>query len=95
MALTTLYDTVVTVQYVQETVTQGGLRRFLIGAEKLTGDSLGERLISFSTLSEWKASLCDQAKKGGLRLHVKYRLTRWFDADLLFVEVAKDAEVQA
>ncbi len=95
MSLTKLYDTVVTVQYVQETVTAGGLRRFLIGAEKSTGDSLGERLVSFSTLSQWKASLCDQAKKSGLRLHVKYRLTRWFDADLLFVEVAKESEATA
>lgn len=93
MALTALYDTVVTVQYVQETVSKGGIRRFLIGAEKLTGDSLGERLISFSTLSQWKAALCEQAKEGGFRLHVKYRLTRWFDADLLFVEVAKESEV--
>ncbi len=93
--VTKLHDAVVKVSYVVKNVTKGGLPRFLIDAEKTTGDSLGERLVSFSTLSQWKWTLCHEAKEKGLLLHVKYRETAWFDCDLLFVEVAKDTEATA
>ena len=66
------------------------MRRFVIGAERTTGTSLGERLISFTTLDPWAASLCQQARDKKLTLRVKYQLTRWFDANLLHVELAKD-----
>lgn len=88
--VTQFHDALVTVQYTEERVTKGGLRQFLIGAEKTTGDSLSERRIGLQTLNQWKAALCQQAKDKGLVLHIKYRTTRYFDADLLFVELAKD-----
>jgi hypothetical protein len=93
---TKLHTATVTIKYVQESRTRGtwqhpdGRRRFVIGAEKTTGDSLGERLLGLSTLDPWRASLCLQAKDKGLRLFVKYRMTRFFDAELLHCEVVKD-----
>lgn len=95
MAETTkLHLATVTIDYVQESVTKGGLRRFLIGAtraETTPVDPLADRVLSFTTLNQWKAALCDQAQKSGATLLVKYRLTRYFDADLLHVELLKDA----
>lgn len=94
---TKLHTATITIQYVEESRTRGnwarpdGLRRFVIGAEKTTGESLGERLISFTTLDPWKASLCQQARDKHLTLFVKYQLTRFFDANLLHVELVKDA----
>lgn len=81
------YAATVSIRYVQETVTKGGLRRFTIGAER-DGTTLAERYLSFTTLNAWKASLCSQAKDQGFQLSVKYRDTGFFDADLLFVEMA-------
>jgi len=91
----------VTITYVQESRTKGtwshpdGRRRFVIGAEKTTGDSLGERLIGLTTLDPWRASLClDASPNGnhpGRKLFIKYKLTRWFDCELLHVETVKDA----
>jgi hypothetical protein len=95
MPVLKLHDAVVTIDYVKETVTRGGLRRFEIGAENVVGQSLGERLIGLTTLDQWKASLCQQAKEKGLRLHIKYRETIYFDAALLFVELVMDAEETA
>lgn len=99
MATTTkLHTAIVTIQYVQESRTRGnwqspsGLRRFVIGAEREpTGNTLEETRLSFSTLDPWKASLCQQAREKHLTLRVKYQLTRYFDANLLHVELAKDA----
>lgn len=94
---TKLHTDTVTITYVEESRTRGtwakpdGARRFVIGAERTTGDSLGERLISFATLDPWKASLCLQARDKHLKLRVKYQMTRYFDANLLHVEVVKDA----
>lgn len=86
---TRLHDAVVSVQYVHESLTKGGLRRFLIGAERTDGgDALADRYVSFATLNQWKAALADQARQQGFLLHVKYKDTAWFDADLLFVEKA-------
>jgi hypothetical protein len=91
-----LYTATVTIQYVEESRTRGtwqrpdGIRRFVIGAEKTTGESLGERRIGLTTLDPWRASLCLQAKDKGFKLFIKYKLTRWFDADLLHCEVVKD-----
>ncbi len=95
---TKLHTAVVTISYVQESRTKGtwvrpdGLRRFVIGADRvdIAGDTLAETRLSFTTLDPWKASLCQQARENGFRLHVKYRMTRYFDADLLFVEMVKD-----
>ncbi len=92
-------DAIVTVQYVGESRTKGtwqrpeGLRRFVIGAEKTTGNSSGERVLGLTTLDAWKATLCQRARDKGLRLHIKYRETRYFDADLLFVELVHDDTV--
>ncbi len=96
MTTTKLHVATVTIQYVNESRTRGtwarpdGLRRFVIGASRTTGESLGERLINFTTLDTWKASLCQQARDKGLTLQVKYQLTRFFDANLLHVELVKE-----
>ncbi len=97
MAVTTkLHVDIVTIQYVNESRTRGswghpdGLRRFVIGAEKTTGQSLSETRLSFSTLDPWKASLCQRARDEHLMLRVKYQMTRYFDANLLHVELVKD-----
>ncbi len=95
MAVTTkLHVDTVTIQYVNESRTRGtwghpdGLRRFVIGAEKTTGQSLSETRLSFSTLDPFKASLCQRARDQHLTVRVKYQLTRYFDANLLQVELA-------
>jgi hypothetical protein len=84
-------DATVWITYVSESRTKGtwqrpdGLRRFVIGAEKTTGDSLGERLIGLTTLDPWKASICIQARDQKFQLAIKFRETRFFDHDLLWV----------
>ena len=95
--VTKIHDAVVTIQYVQEGTrtkttwkSPHGLRRFYIGAEKTTGDSLGEWLISMTTLDPWKASLCSQARDKHFRLKIRYKETPFFDAALLSVEMVKD-----
>ncbi len=93
MPVLKLHDAIVTIKYVEERPTKGGLRSFLIGAENVVGQSLGERVIGLTTLDQWKASLCASAKDKGLKLHIKYRETRFFDASLLFVEVAREETV--
>lgn len=95
--LTQLHTAIVKISYVEERPSKGGLRRFLIGAERTDteGDTLAETRLGFSTLDPWKASLCSQARDKGFPLHVKYRLTRYFDADLLFVEMVKPEPVHA
>lgn len=90
MSTVTFYDSIVTVQYFEETITKGGLRRFLFGVERTTGESLLDRRIGLATLDPWKASLCKQALEQGLTLHIKHRKTRWFDDTLLFVEVVHE-----
>ena len=78
------------IQYVSESRTKStwghpeGRRRFVIGAEKTTGEGFDKR-VSFTTLDPWKASLCIQARDQHLKLAVKYRDTLYFDADLLWV----------
>jgi len=90
---------IVTIQYVSESRTRStwghpeGRRRFVIGAEKTTGEGFDKRL-SFTTLDPWKASLCLQARDQKFPLAVKYRDTRYFDADLLWVGMVK-AEASA
>lgn len=89
---TTIHAATIKVMYVKETVTKGGLRRFEIGAERVPGgETLAERYLSFATLNQFKASLCLQARERGQLLAVKFRNTAWFDADLLAVELAKEA----
>ncbi len=96
---TKLHVATVTIAYVQESKTRGtwshpgGLRRFVIGANRTdaAGDSLAEMRLSFSTLDPFKATLCLQAREKGLQLRVKYQLTRFFDANLLHVELVKDS----
>ena len=80
-------EAIVTISYVQETLTKSGLRRFLIGAE-LAGSGehfpvLSDRYLSFTTLDQWKASLCDQYRKSGQPLKVSYRATGYFDQQLV------------
>lgn len=93
------YEAIVTITYVKESRTKGtwahpdGRRRFVIGAEKVDGNSLGERLIGLTTLDAWRASLCDQARQQGRKLKVIYRKTRFFDCDLLHVETVKTDQV--
>lgn len=94
---TKLHTATVTIQYVEESRTRAtwnrpdGLRRFVIGASKVPeGETLGETRLSFTTLDPWKASLCQQARDKHLTLFVKYQLTRFFDANLLHVEMVKD-----
>lgn len=90
------HDAIVTIQYVSESRTRGswsypdGRRRFVIGAEKTTGESKGERLIGLTTLDPWKASLCVQARDKKFPLAIKYRDTRYFDKDLLWVGLVKE-----
>jgi len=72
-----------------------GLRRFLIQAEKTTGDSSGERALSFSTLDQFSATLCDRAWKLGFLVKVRYKHTRFFDHQLLSVELVKDSQASA
>lgn len=92
-ANTKLHTATVTIQYVDESRTRGtwhspsGLRRFVIGAEKTDGEGF-EKRVSFTTLDPWKASLCQRARDQHLTLSVKYQLTRFFDANLLHVELA-------
>lgn len=89
---------IVTIQYVSESRTKGtmqypeGIRRFVIGAERTTGDSLGERLIGLTTLNQWIASLCVQARDQKFTLRIKFRDTRYFDKDLLYAETLKDQQ---
>lgn len=91
----------VTIQYVNESRTKAfpqypeGKRRFVIGAERTTGDSLMERLISLTTLDEWQASLCEQARSKGMVLAIKFRETRYFDRDLLWVGQPEESQVSA
>ena len=85
---------VVTITYVSESMTKAvyprpGIRRFVIGAENTVGDSLGERLIGLTTLDPWKASLCSQARDKGFSVRIKFRDTRYFDKDLLYIERAE------
>lgn len=77
-------EAIVTIAYVQESPTKGGLRRFLIGAER-EGDTLSERYLSFTTLDQFKASLCERHKVSGVPLAVKFRATGYFDYNLLWV----------
>lgn len=65
------------------------MRRFEIQAAKTTDDPEGgswNKHLSFTTLDQWKASICDQAQKQGLQLKVTYRPTGYWDHDLLAVE---------
>ena len=82
-------EAIVTISYVQETLTKGGLRRFLIGAELAGGTEhfpvLSDRYLSFTTLDQWKASLADQAHKQGFPVRVTYRATGYFDAHLVTI----------
>jgi len=91
----------VRIQYVQESRTRAtwgnphGLRRFVIGAERQpSGDTLAETRLSFSTLDPLKASLCQRAipsaARAGLVLRVKHQKTRYFDDELLHVEMVKE-----
>ncbi len=98
---TKLHTATVTITYVQQSRTRGtwarpdGLKRWVIGAENIHGESLGERLIGLTTLDPLKASLCDRARQSGQRLLIKYRRTKWFDSDLLYVELAKEQAATA
>jgi len=84
----------VTITNVHETPVKNRLgvtpmRRFEIQAARTTDDPAGgawDKHLSFSTLDQWKASLCDQALKAGLTLKVTYRPTGYWDHDLLNVE---------
>jgi hypothetical protein len=88
-------DAIVTITYVSESRTKGtwsypeGRRRFVIGAEKTEGDELTKR-IGLTTLDPWKASLCMQARDKKFPLAIKFRETRYFDADLLWVGLVKE-----
>lgn len=65
------------------------MRRFDIQAAKVDDDPEGgswNKHLSFTTLDQWKASLCHQAQQAGLPLKVTYRNTGYWDADLLSVE---------
>src|SRR6185369_17791516 len=92
-------EAIVTITYVSESRTRGtwshpdGRRRFAIGAEKITGDSLGERLLGLTTLDPWKASLCMRARDTGRKLSIKFRDTRYFDQDLLWIGPVPDEQV--
>ena len=92
---------VVRISYVSESRTKStwqfpeGKRRFVIGAVKTTGESLGERNVSLTTLDPWKASLCIQARDKQFPLQIKYRDTRYFDADLLWVGMVTDQGASA
>ncbi len=89
------YDDVVTIQYVSESRTKvQGLRRWVIGAERTTGQSVGERLIGLTTLDPLKASLCIQARDKKFQVQIKHRKTAYFDDDLLWVGLVK-AQVSA
>lgn len=84
-----LESATVTISYVHETVTKGGLRRFEIGAQRTNADQSGplaDRYLSFTTLNQWKASLCSQSKEKGFPLSVTFRSTGYFDSDLVSVE---------
>jgi hypothetical protein len=84
-------EATVTVQYVSESKTRAvlnqpeGRQRWVIGAEKTTGDSKGERMLGLTTLNPWMASLCIQARDQKFTVAIKYRETKYFDADLLWV----------
>jgi hypothetical protein len=94
----------VRITYVQESRTRStwghpdGLRRLVIGAEREpTGDTLAETRLSFSLLlnttrRELYASLCAQAWKMSFPVVVKHRKTRFFDDELLHVEMVKKNE---
>lgn len=92
----TPHEAIVRIAYVDESRTRGtwhnphGRRRFVIGAEKTEGEGL-TRHISFSTLDPWKASLCQQARDKHFPVAVKYRGTRYFDCDLLWVGLVEPA----
>lgn len=89
---------IVSIKYVSESRTKGtyqqpeGLRRFVIGAEKTLGDSLGERLLGLTTVDQFKASLCRQACDQDFLVRIKYQDTRYFDKNLLYVELATDEQ---
>lgn len=99
MATPLIHEAVVAIRYVDESRTRGtwhnplGKRRFVIGAEKQDGPDGLTRHISFSTLDPWKASLCSQARDKRFLVAVKYRGTRYFDADLLWVGMVEPGTV--
>ncbi len=65
------------------------MRRFEIQAKRTTADPEGgswNQHLSFQTLNQFAAALCDQAQKAGLVLKVTYRSTGYWDHDLLSVE---------
>lgn len=87
-----LSEATVTIYSVRESRTKpthqrpAGWRRFLIGAERTSGELL-TKAITLTTLDPWKASLCDQARQSGRTVRIAFRDTGYFDADLVSVEI--------
>lgn len=87
------------ISYVSESRTKGtwnhpdGRRRFVIGAERTTGESIGERLLGLTTLDPWMASLCIRARDKHVAVDIKFKDTRYFDKDLLWVGLAKTEKI--
>lgn len=88
-----LHIDVVTIQYVDESRTKKFSRedkpRWVIGALR-DGDGLNERYLSFSTTNAIHASVCERGKATNQAVRVKWRYSPFFDADLLYCELAQE-----
>lgn len=88
-----LHIDVVQIQYVDKSQTvklsRDGRERWVIGALR-EGDTLNERYLSFSTTNALHASVCDRGKAMNQPVRVKWRYSPFFDADLLWCELAKE-----
>lgn len=94
-----LHQDTVTIEYVEESKTKKLVRdnrqRWVIGALR-DGDCLNERYLSFSTTNALHASICERGKATAHSVLVKWRYSPFFDADLLWCELAaRDEAVSA
>lgn len=67
---------------------KGGYTRFTILAEKTEAETgRFDHWLSFTTLNQFMASLCEQARTKGVPVQVTYRTSGYFDYDLVGVEL--------
>lgn len=90
-----LHQDTVTISYVEESKTvklvRDNRQRWVIGALR-EGNGLNERYLSFSTTNALHASICERGKATQRTVLVKWRYSPFFDADLLWCELAERAQ---
>ena len=79
----------VTIASVSSAPVRGGFTRFTVAAERVENTGRMDHWLTFTTLNDFKASLCLRARETGVPLDVTYRSTGYFDADLLSAELVE------